>query len=156
MVGLLLNPDEWKRQWEAFMSAPYIIFPIAFAAGLVGWWLKGIKSDGRIAGYEGTIVSLKAANDVYEARLKFAADQTEVANKAKEEAESNQRLLKAEIAASASKEELTALAAKVDIAIEKFAVANNAVKSAVGVVGGQANVVGVGRAVTKADKERPK
>ena len=93
---------------------------------------------------------------MYEARLKFAADQTEVANKAKEEAESNQRLLKAEIAASASKEELTALAAKVDIAIEKFAVANNAVKSAVGVVGGQANVVGVGRAVTKADKERPK
>jgi|SRR5271165_5506325 len=137
MAGLLFTPDEWKRQWEVLMSAPYIIVPIAIASGLVGWWLQGIKSDAEIAGYKGTI-------SVYEARLKLAAEQTEVADKAKAEAESNQRLLKAEIASSASKEELAALAAKVDIAIEKFAVANNAVRSAVGVADGRSTASGAG------------
>ena len=48
-----LNPDTWKHLWGAVLSTPYIMMPpIAIAAGWVGWWLRGIKSEGKIAGLE--------------------------------------------------------------------------------------------------------
>jgi hypothetical protein len=41
-----LNPDTWKHLLGAVMSDPYFIMPpIAIGGGIIGWWLKGIKSD---------------------------------------------------------------------------------------------------------------
>ena len=67
------NPDTWKQQWTAFISAPYIVAPVLMVfGGLVGRLL------GRIAGLKGRI-------SVFEDRLKLAAKQAESARQAKDE-----------------------------------------------------------------------
>ena len=107
------NPDTWKQQWTAFISAPYIVAPVLMVfGGLVGGLL------GRIAGLKGRI-------SVFEDRLKLAAEQAESAREAKEEVATEFETYKAEVAARVENAALGASAARVEGAILRFAAANN-------------------------------
>jgi len=128
------DSEFWKQQWTAIMTAPYIMVPGLGVAGLAGWLLKGIKSDGRIA--------------VLEERLKFAAEKVEAADKAKAELEKQFKTYKEEVVAGRGAGTLASTAAKVDAAIADVSAANNAARvalSAVGIITGKASVGGEGR-----------
>jgi hypothetical protein len=115
------NPDTWKQQWTAFMSAPYIVAPVLMVfGGLVGGLL------GRIAGLKGRI-------SVLEDRLKFAAELAESARQAKDEAATEFETYKAEVATKAEDAALGASAARVEGAIVRFAAANNSLSEILGV-----------------------
>jgi|SRR5450631_3125589 hypothetical protein len=120
----VFNPDTWKQQWTAFMSAPFIMLPLIAGAVWVGWWLRGTKSEGKIAGLDERIA-------VFEDRLKLAAEQSASADRAKDEVEKQFQAYKAEVAAKAEYDVLAATAAKVEAAIDDLESANNAVSSAV-------------------------
>jgi hypothetical protein len=113
------NPDTWKQQWEAFMSAPYIMFPLIAIAGFLGWWLRGVMYEGKVAGLTGRII-------VFEDRLRLAAEKAESADVAKSEVERQFQAYKAEVGDGA----LAAAAAKVEAAIDELDTANNAVSDA--------------------------
>ena len=85
----MTNPEEWKQQWTTFTSAPYIMLSPMVIAGLVGWWLQGTKSAGKIAGLEEKI-------SVYEQRLKLAVEQSAASDRAKDEAEKELQTFKGE------------------------------------------------------------
>jgi hypothetical protein len=102
----VFNPDTWKQQWTAFMSAPYIMFPLIACAIWGAWWLRGAKSAERIA--------------VFEDRLKFAAEKVESANKAKDEVEKQFQDYRTEVAAKAENGTLAAAAARVEAAMDRL------------------------------------
>jgi hypothetical protein len=117
----LLNPDRWKQQWTAFMSAPYIVAPLLMLfGGLVGLLL------GRIAGLKGRI-------SVFEDRLKLAAEQAESARQAKDEVAKEFETYEEEVAAKAENAALGASAGRVAGAILRFAAANNSLSEILGV-----------------------
>ncbi len=58
------------------MTAPYIMLLLIAFADWVGWALRGIKSDGTIAGLNGRIA-------VFEDRLKLPGERMEALDKAK-------------------------------------------------------------------------
>jgi hypothetical protein len=114
------NPDTWKQQWTAFMSAPYIVAPVLMVfGGLVGGLL------GRIAGLKGRI-------SVFEDRLKLAAKQAESARQAKDEVATEFEAYKEE-AAKAENAALGTSAARVQGAILRFAAVNNTLSEILGV-----------------------
>ena len=114
------NPDTWKQQWTAFMSAPYIVAPVLMVfGGLVGLLL------GRIAGLKGRI-------SVFEDRLKLAAKQAESARQAKDAVATEFETYKEE-AAKAGNAALGASAARVQGAILRFAAVNNTLSEILGV-----------------------
>jgi hypothetical protein len=120
----VLNPDIWKQQWSAFVSAPYIIAPLIAGAVWLGWWLRGIKSEGKIGGLNERIAG-------FEDQLKFATEKASSANQAKDEVIRQFNDLKEEVVATAENVALTARVAKIEAAIEKLSTANNAVSSAI-------------------------
>jgi hypothetical protein len=114
------NPDTWKQQWTAFISAPYIVAPVLMVfGGLVGGLL------GRIAGLKGRI-------SVFEDRLKLAAKQAESARQAKDEVATEFEAYKEE-AAKAENAALGTSAARVQGAILRFAAVNNTLSEILGV-----------------------
>jgi len=120
------DPELWKQQWAALMSAPYIMLPLLAVVAMVAWWVRGKMSEETIAGQRERIA-------LFDDRLKFAADKAASANQAKEEVEKQFQAYKAEVAGNAGQTSLAARAAKIDAAIEELSAANNAVSSAVGV-----------------------
>ena len=118
------NPDNWKQQWAAFTSAPYIVAPLIVFAGLVGWWLKGI-----------TIAGLKGRISVFEDRLTLAAKQAESARQAKDEVATEFETYRSEVGAKAENAALGASAARVEGAIVRFAAANNTLSEILGLTG---------------------
>jgi hypothetical protein len=131
----VFNPDMWKRQWEMFVSAPYIMLPLAVGAGLIGWWLRGMTSERKIDGLEGKIAGLNERIVLFEDRLKFAAEKVAWASRAKDEVEGQFQTYKAEVAANAGYASLAATAAKIDAAINNLSAANKAVSNAIGLIG---------------------
>jgi len=119
------NPDTWKQQWEVFMSARYIIISFVAGAGVIGWWLRGLKSERRIDGLEGRIA-------VFEDRLKLAGRKAVTANEARDDVIRQFQTYKTEVTATAGNTTLAAMAAKLEIALAKLGAANNAVGSAIG------------------------
>jgi len=110
----VFNPEAWKQQLAAFMSYPYIMLTgIAITAGIV-WWFRGFQIK------------------IFEDRLKLAADKVELADRAKNEVETQFRAYKDEIATGGGKDALIERVANVEAAIEKLSAANNAVRSAIG------------------------
>ena len=121
-----LDPEIWKQQWDAFMSAPYIMLPLLAVVALVAWWFRGKMSKATIDGQRERIA-------LFDDRLKFAADKAASANQAKDEVEKQFQAYKAEVARNTGQTSLAARAAKVNAAIEELSAANNAVSSAIGV-----------------------
>src|SRR5262245_47209170 len=99
--------QDWKHQWDTFMSAPYIVAPFVIGGGFIGWWLKGIKSDNIINGLNGRI-------EIFGDRLTLAAQKVEAANQAKAEIERQFQVYKSDVAANKEHSALAATAAKVD------------------------------------------
>jgi hypothetical protein len=145
----IFNSDFWKQQWEAFVTAPFIMLPPIAIAAWAGWWLKGTVSEGTIASlkgrlelakdrksadeFEGKIAVLKLQIALFENRLKLADEKVELADKTRAEVERQFKAFKDEVAADVGSSH-AAQAAKVDAAIADFSVANNAVSSAVSLV----------------------
>jgi chromosome segregation ATPase len=142
------NPDDWTKLETAFTSAPRwaLILAAGAAGGLLGWWLNGTRSAGKITGLEGKITGLegeaagKVAGlegriSVLNERLNLAADKAAIADRAKDELEKQVQTLRVELAALTAKTENATLAKveaqlqKVEIATGNLATANNAVRS---------------------------
>jgi hypothetical protein len=122
----MFNPVIWKQQWEAFLSAPYIIVPFIAAAWWIGWWLRGVRSKGKIDGLKGEIA-------VFKDHLKFTADKVVSANEARDDFIEQFQAYKAEVSANSGYLIPTAMMAKLDAALDKLVAADNAVSSAIGV-----------------------
>ena len=120
-MDMFFNPDTWKQQWTALVSAPYIIAPLIVVAVWLGWWLRGIKSEGKLGGLNERILG-------FEDQLKFAADKAATANQAKDEVVRQFNELKAGVAGN---DALAERVAKVEAALNELVAANNAVRSAV-------------------------
>ena len=84
MVGRPLSLDEWKRQWDALMRAPYIICPLLIFAVGVAWWLRGSQLQEQIGALKEAI---KTQNEIFENRRQLAAERIDLANVAKAEVE---------------------------------------------------------------------
>jgi len=78
----MFNPDAWKHQWEAFMKAPYIVFPILILAMTAVWLIRGE----RIAVLEAENTS---QNTIFENRRQLAAEKVELANREKPKSKGN-------------------------------------------------------------------
>jgi hypothetical protein len=113
--------------WQVTAAASVIITAIIIIAlaiwGAMRWRYSGIieKKDASIA--------------VYEDRLKIAAEKVDLADRAKNEVEKQFRAYKEEVVAGGGYDALAERVANVEAAIEKLAAANNAVRSAIGIVG---------------------
>ncbi len=135
----MLNPDTWKNQWEAFMKAPYIIFPLIISVMAAVWWLRGAILQGQI---DVLVRENASQNAIFENRRQLAAEKVELANQAKSEVERQLNDLKA---SSVGNDALVTMVSRLEQAIEKVSAANNAVvKAAVGAADGRATVSGVG------------
>jgi hypothetical protein len=137
----ILNPDTWKQQWVAFMTAPYIIGSFIVGAGLIGWWLRGIKSEGKIVGFEGTIASQKAGFDaiisglngqiaVFEVRLKLTDEKAGWANEVRDDIARQFNDFKADVAAGAGIGAVISRVEKLEASFSELTTASNAVRSA--------------------------
>jgi hypothetical protein len=130
------NLDTLEQEWKAFLSAPYIITPLIVVAGVIGWWLRGIKSGRETDGLKGEIAGLKGEITVFGARLNLADEKVAWANKVKDEAikaiEAKRQFedLKAGIVANEGST-LKELQAKVDAALEKLLITNDSERSAI-------------------------
>jgi hypothetical protein len=147
----MLNPDIWKQQWAVFVSAPYIIGAFIAGAGLIGWWLRGIKSESRIDGLEARLA-------LADARVAWANEVKDESIKAIEAIRQFENL-KAGIVANEGST-LAEIKAKVDAALEKLLVANHTARSAIATAAevGVSDTVGIGESlqgeVTREDMER--
>ena len=122
------NLDTLEQEWKAFLSAPYIITPLIVVAGVIGWWLRGIKSGRKIDG-------LEADSKLADKRAAWAIELKDEAIKAIE-AERQFKDSRADIIASSGNDSLAERLVKVEAAVEKLSVANNAARSAIGIAVG--------------------
>ena len=74
-----MDPDFWRRQWEAFSSAPIACVGFLVVGTLAAWWFRGTVDQGETKG-------LRAQIDALEQRLKLAAEQEQAAIKATQSA----------------------------------------------------------------------
>jgi hypothetical protein len=70
----MLNPDTWEQQGAAFMSAPYIIFPLLAIVAIAVWWFRGTMFQPMIAGLREQIKVFKAQKTIFDAQMQLAAD----------------------------------------------------------------------------------
>jgi hypothetical protein len=124
------KPETWKQQWDAFMTAPYLLMPLIIAALILGWWIGKRLASAGLDGLNGTIDNLRANIGVLEARLDFASDREKDVHRTSANLEKQIQDLTAQIAAGASNKQLIATSAKVDVAITQFSTANNALATA--------------------------
>jgi outer membrane murein-binding lipoprotein Lpp len=117
----------WRIQWNAFLSAPYIILPPAIILAVATWWFRGTM-------FQSTIAGLREQIKAFEARLKLADDRAAWANEVRDDIARQFKDFKAEIASGGAwKDALTARVATMGATIDKLEAANNAVRSAIGV-----------------------
>jgi hypothetical protein len=125
----VFNPDTWKQQWAALMSAPYIIVPLlAIVAGAV-WWFRG-----KI--FEATVSGLREQINACEARLQLAAEKLALELGHQDTLARQFNDLKEAVKTTAGNGALAARIAKVEATIDELAAASNAVRSAIGTVTG--------------------
>jgi len=128
--------DAWKQQWDAFVSAPFIIFPPLAVVAFIVWWFRGRIDEAVAAG-------LREQIKAFETRLQLADDKAARANEIKEDVVGQFNTLKLEVAAKVANGDLTGRVVRLEAAIEKLSAANNAVRSAIGVAAGASAVTGI-------------
>jgi hypothetical protein len=74
-----MDPDFWRRQWEAFSSAPIACVGFLAVGAVAAWWFRGSVDQGETKG-------LRAQIDALEQRLKLATEQEQAAIKATQSA----------------------------------------------------------------------
>jgi hypothetical protein len=130
----VFSTDTWKQQWETFLNAPYIIVSFMAAAGLIGWWLRGMKSGRKIDGLAGRII-------VFEDRLKFADERAAHADEVRDDVIRQFQTYRTEVdAANAGNSVLAATAAKLETSLDKLVAVTNETRSAIGIVVGASSV----------------
>lgn len=160
----LTDLDFVAKEWPMITGAPHLffggIFVIAVFEGMALWllfsWVYRRHIDGMKAQFAGQNAGLIGRIEVYEDRLKCAAEKVELANRAKAEVETQFNDLRAEISATAENGTLAERVANVEAAIGKLSAANTAIGVAVGI----SEAIGIGDKlegdVIRADKGRPK
>jgi hypothetical protein len=139
----VFNTDTWKQQWETFLNAPYVIASFMAVAGLIGWWLRGVKSGRRIDGLEGRII-------VFEDRLKFADERAAHADEVRDDVIRQFQTYRAEVdVANIGNSALSTTAAKLEAALDKLVSATNEARSAIGVDGGASATTGIDDSLSK-------
>jgi hypothetical protein len=144
----IFNSDFWKQQWEAVVTAPFIMLPPIAIAAWAGWWLKGTVSEGTAV----LSAQLESIIALYETRLKLAEEKLELVEKAKAEVEKQYKAYKDEVAADPGSSH-AAQAAKVDAAIADFSVASNAASTAVNLVKSEEYFRGVLKNIDRCAKD---
>jgi hypothetical protein len=133
----VFDTDTWKQQWETFLNAPYIIASFMAGAGMIGWWLCGIKSGRKIDGLEARII-------VFEDRLKFADERAAHADEVRDDVIRQFQTYRTEVdAANIGNSALSATAAKLEAALDKLVAATNEARSAIGVGAGTSAATGI-------------
>ena len=95
-----MDADFWRRQWEAFVSAP-VASLMFLALGLgAAWWFRGSMDQRETTGLRAQIGALKQQINVLEQRLKLAWEQEQVAVKATQAAKEEIATLKIQVRAS--------------------------------------------------------
>jgi hypothetical protein len=129
------NPDDWTKLETAFTSAPRWALVVAAGAGgcLLGWFLNGTRSAGKINGLEGEKGvlerQLKADTSLLEQRLKYAEEVRAASNKTDDEIDELKKRFAAieVVVAKADYASLSDSVAEIRSAIAKVSAANNAV-----------------------------
>jgi hypothetical protein len=135
-----INPDDWTKLETAFTSAPrWAVMVAAGAAGaLIVWWARGkmfeTERTNLLSEQRSQKAGLEGEKSILEQRLKLAAEQLAVSDRAKNESQSDVQILKMAIGAKADNASLVALAEKVEAATSQWATANNAVSSTLSAV----------------------
>jgi hypothetical protein len=129
----VFNPDTWKQQWTALMSAPYIIVPLLIIIAAVVWWFRGTMFQSTIAGLREQVAGLKAQFEtqdmVSENRMHQAAEKVELERGRQESLARQINDLKGEIA-KAGNDNLAARVAMLEAGFGELVVASNAVRFA--------------------------
>ena len=126
----MFNPDTWKQQWVAFMSAPYIIFPLLAIVAVVVWWFRGTMFQSTIAGLREQIKVLGTQKTIFEDRMQLASEKVNLERGNQESLARQISNLKGEID-KAGNDDLAARVAKVETALAELVAASNAVRSVV-------------------------
>jgi hypothetical protein len=124
------NPETWKHQWEVFITAPYIIFPLIVVGLIIGWWIGSRLGGAGISGLNATIGNLNTRNEVLEERLRLAADRERDVREKMASLEREFQQWKAQVAADAPRETLAPLTGNVNSAFEQLKTANTALGAA--------------------------
>jgi hypothetical protein len=92
-----MDPDFWRRQWEAFVSAPIASGVFLVVGALGAWWARGSVDQGEIRGLQAQIEALKQQINALEQRLKLAGEQEQAASKALQSAKEELATLKTQL-----------------------------------------------------------
>jgi hypothetical protein len=160
----MFDPDTWKQQWAALMSAPYIIFPLLAIVAVVVWWFRGTMFQPTIAGLREQIKVFGAQKTIFDAQMQLAAKELELERGRQDSLARQINDLKAEVTAGVGIDALTARVAGLETSFNELATANNAVRSAFGIVVGTLAATELSDSFsntplalqTEADKERAK
>jgi hypothetical protein len=165
------NIDTMAQQWGTFLSAPYIILPPAIILAGAAWWFRGTMFQSTISGLKAEIAGLREQINVFGAQKTIFDAQMQLAEKELAFERTSQDSLarqfndfKVDITAGAGIDTLTARVAGLETSLKEIAVANNAVRSAIGIAVGTLAATEIGDSFSntplglqaEADKEGPK
>jgi hypothetical protein len=101
-----MDPDFWRRQWEAFSSAPVACVVFLVVGAVAAWWFRRSVDQGEIKGLRAQIGGLKEQISALEQRLKLAGEQEQVAMKATQSLREEGATLKAQLEGAIPKERI--------------------------------------------------
>ena len=133
------NPEWWKQQVEALLSAPLLCLPPAVVLAIIVWWFRSKL-------LEATISGLREQTEALKGQLQIAADKGALELKRLDIFAGQINDLKAEVAKTGN-DALAARVTELEAGFAELVVASNAVRSAVGIVDG-VSARGVAGAVT--------
>jgi hypothetical protein len=118
--------DFLAKEWPVIKDAPHL-----FIGGIIATIVLTVPIIWFVVNW-----GYRRQRAVSEERLKLAAEKVESADRAKDEVGKQFHAYKEEVAAGAGYEALVGRIAKVEAAIENLSIANNAVRSAIGIATG--------------------
>jgi hypothetical protein len=93
-----MDPDFWRRQLQAFISAPIPCVVFLVIGCVAAWWFRGSVDRGETRGLRAQIDGLREQiNALEQRRLKLASEQEQAATKAAKSANEEIATLKEEI-----------------------------------------------------------
>ena len=130
------NLDTLAQNWRAFLNAPYIIVPPVIIVAAIVWWFRGTMFQSTISGLREQIKVFGAQKTIFDEQLQLATDKLELERGRQDSFAKQFKDFKEEIAAGAGISELTARVAGLETSLNELAVANKAVRSAIGIAVG--------------------
>jgi hypothetical protein len=130
------SADWWGQKLAALMNAPILCLPLTAIVAVVVWWFRGTMFQPMIAGLREQIKVFGAQKTIFDAQMQLAAKELEAERGRQDSLARQINDLKVEVTAGAGIDALTARVAGLETSLNELATANNAVRSAFGVVVG--------------------